>query len=379
MHIASRWIAVLILAGAAACAAPSAADDGEDQGSAASKGGDLLASLQGKLTVAGTADTGAATIASSIAGVPLTRARALRFTGVTADASQLVSLELGFGRLDKKQFELLKAEFGGLSEVPHTATRDYSVIDFLPPVVQALVHRDYDATAGVTLPGTQSLRDGPGEDLIVSITPNCHGTAYEVARSYQQRVRPPTVSVLYGDAMPMVDAYDDTKLFKPLGAAKPGDDPARLLAQLRPGDLLAHRTWMDGAPGSLLHSAVYLGGGLVFEKPDTEVEGNETPYRLATYAQSKALVAAAVGDEPAILAFRAQNLTPAADLFALARLDKKLAQKLTSWATKKHGTLDKPLTIEYELGSGGGVRATHAVAIDVHKLFVGADGRGLAE
>ena len=56
---------------------------------------------------------------------------------------------------------------------------------------------------------------------------------------------------------------------------------------------------------------------------------NETPYRLATYAQSRSIVRAVTGDEPAIFAYRPVALVPSEEAFSFMTIEKDLGQQLT--------------------------------------------------
>ncbi len=314
--------------------------------------------------------------ASRIAGVPVTTATELQFQGLTG-ANPLMSrtLDVRFGKLSQPQFDALKREFGGLSQVRYEPTRSYDVVDFLPPALQALVNRDLDTGPPVKVPGSKrfnaAMNEGLRErdDLLIMSTPNCHGTAWEMARAYQGAAGP-HVHLLYGDAQLVGAKYESAELFTSLGKAAAGAPPG-FLAQLRPGDVVAFRQ----NEYTLLHSAVYVGGGLFFEKPDTESDQyTESPYRLVTYDQVVAPIAEFAGGAPAAEALRPRGaLPPGPEAFAPA----DDAKKLEAWAARKGMTVGKQLVREMEMGMGGGVLGLALNAVETRRVEIGADGRGV--
>ncbi len=72
---------------------------------------------------------------------------------------------------------------------------------------------------------------------------------------------------------------------------------------------------------------------------------NETPYRLATYAQSKSIVRAVTGDEPAIFAYRPVALVPSEEAFSFMTIEKDLGQQLTRLGHEAPHTIAKALSI----------------------------------
>ena len=336
----------------------------------------LLESLKGTLTNAPTKDGGPAKLPKAIAGVPVASAKVVHFDGLKGtNGLQQQGVDVRFGQLSKPQFEALKTEFGGASKVPYDAKREYTAVDFMPPALQALVNKDLDPGKTVELKGTAKLRDLGESDYTISVTPNCHGTAYEAMRAYQG-TSPGAASLYFGDAQAMDGLYADAQKFKTLGTAKPGEAPA-FLSQLKPGDVVAfNRHEKDLGDMELLHSAVYVGGGMFFEKPDTEMdEYSETPYRLVTYEQMTAPITEFLGEPPSVTARRpTAPLESGASAFAFSD-----EGKLEGWAAKKGQTLGLPLVVELEVGMGGGVRGYHATAVDTRRLSIGADGRGVVD
>lgn len=336
----------------------------------------VLGTLTAKLVDAKVVDTGPGKVASSIAGVPVKEARAQKFEGLTGTKALMhASTDVRFGKLTQPQFDALKAEFGGQSKVPFDAAREYSAIDFLPPSLQGLVNKDVDAPPPVALKGTQALREMGEGDFTIGLTPNCHGTAWEAMRAFQGQTQA-SHALFYGDAVTADAAYATPATFKTIGGAKPGEAP-EFLKDLKAGDVVTFSEFVEGVgETTLLHSAVYAGGGLFFEKPDTEDDSySETPYRLVTWDQMKAPIADYLQGEPAATARRPQQPLPSG-VTQFATSDEAA---LTQWAEKKGTTIGKPLVLELEMGMGGGVRGMHASAVDTHRVTLGANGRGVIE
>jgi hypothetical protein len=312
---------------------------------------------------------------NTIAGVPVKSATELQFQGLTgANPLMTRTLDVRFGTLSQPQFDSLKREFGGLSQVKYDAARQYSAVDFLPPAMQGLVGRDLDPGEPITIPGSarfnNQMNEGLGDrgDVQIGSTPNCHGTAWEMMRAYQNPGSP-HVHLLYGDAQLLGPEYENAARFQSLGKAAAGETPA-FLAQLKPGDVVAFRQ----DEYTLLHSAVYVGGGLFFEKPNTESDQyDESPYRLVTYDQVVAPIADYLGGPPSAEALRPkETLPPGTETFGTG----EDAQKFEAWAAKKGLSVGKQLVREMEVGMGGGIRGLHFNAVETRRVEIGADGRG---
>lgn len=337
----------------------------------------VLGPMTATIVEAKVVDTGAATkVPAQIAGVPVKEARTQTFTGLTGHKPLMhASTDVRFGKLTQPQFDALKAEFGGQSKVPFDANRSYSAIDFLPPSLQGLVNKDIDAPPAIELKGTASLREMGEGNFTIGLTPNCHGTAWEAMRAFQGQTNA-SHALFYGDAVTAGSAYDTPATFQTIGTAKPGEAPT-FLDKLKPGDVLTFSEYVEGmGETNLLHSAVYAGGGLFFEKPDTEDDTySETPYRLVTFDQVKAPIADFLQGEPSVTARHPTQPLPSG-VTQFATSDEAA---LTKWAEKKGTALGKPLVLELEMGMGGGVRGMHASVLDTHKVTLGANGRGVIE
>lgn len=323
-------------------------------------------------------DKGPAKFPTSIAGVPVQSARNVELQGLKHSKPLMhAALEVKFGKLNESQFNALKAEFGGQTKVPFDANREYHAIDFLPPALQGLVNKDVDVPPAVELKGTAKFRELSEGDFSVSFSPNCHGTAWEAMRAYQGQSEA-NHAIYYGDAFVLDQHYADEAKFSRLGEGTPGQPPA-FLKTLKPGDVVTFHEKLEGieGDGQLLHSATYAGGGMFFEKPDTESEEySETPYRLVTYEQAVAPIKDFLGGtEPASVARRPKGQVES----ALTIFGSGDEAKLTQWAKKQGTTLGRPLLQEIEVGMGGAVRGIHASAMDPKRVRIGNDGRGVLD
>lgn len=333
-----------------------------------------LAALNGTIQPAATRQVGKARVPETIAGVSVKSAAVLEFTGLTG-ARELMArtTEVSFGKLTRPQFDALSAEFGGKSAVRYDPARAYTAVDFLPPAMQALVNKDLDTGSFVELSGTAKLAEEMmmGEQVRIGATPNCHGTAWEMVRQYQSASA--HVQLAYGDAQ-HVDASYATE-FHTVAGAKPGE--ALDLSKLRPGDVVSfNRHDKDFGNLELLHSAVYVGGGLFFEKPDTESdEYAESPYRLVTMDQVLAPIEDFLSEKPSMTARRPKAaLAAPAEAFAAGSDD---VAKLEKILNKRGETVGRPLTIELIMGVGGGVRGMAFNAVVTKRVETDADGRGV--
>jgi hypothetical protein len=334
----------------------------------------VLGSIEGALIPTPTKALEPAKVATSIAGVPVRSATTSQFTGLTG-AKELMTrtVDVSFGKLSRPQFDALKAEFGNKSSVPFDANREYTAVDFLPPALQGLVNRDLDTGHNVSIPGTKKLAEHMmmGELVEIGSTPNCHGTAWEMMRAYLGGAST-HVQLAYGDAQLATDHYSDK--FTTLASAKPGEKLDT--SKLQPGDVVSFaRHDKEFGDMELLHSAVYVGGGLYFEKPDTESDQySETPYRLVTLDQVTAPIAEFLSEQPSVTARRPKAaLAPPSEAFGSASDE---TGKLEALLNKRGETIGKQLTTELIVGMGGGIRGMAFNAIVTKRVEIDATGRG---
>lgn len=313
----------------------------------------------------------------AVLGVPVELSRALTFEGASngfLHPSALTTLEVRFGRLSPAQTEALSSAFGGRSHVGWDPQRSYEVRDFLPPAVQALIDLDLEPPEAVVLPDTRKRtfdwllpRD---EDKIVSLTADCHGTAYAAVRAFQGHDA--DVPIFIGDPLAM-DDLTASNHFERIADLK-GPDLADIAGlPLRPGDvvqLFEDVQW--GAITHILHSAVYVGGGLFFEKPNTEMAGEDSPYRLATFEMVLKPVAHFAGHLPKVRVSRPRGLLPEPEVI----FESGFRDALERNARRKGRSIGLPLVRVMSYSLGGGTNGEQLVGITRFPIELASDGRG---
>lgn len=197
------------------------------------------------------------------------------------------SLNFKFGQLSKEQLKLLlnaySAWWGGTGDVPYDTSRQYSLMDFLPPPVQALQGSVFTSEpkakpAGPEFPYPDDKVVPTYKDSI--LTPNCWTTGYEVLRFAALRrggEKPTSTGAPYfvystGD-QPVIEWLNDAT--EPVGGPQ---DALGLPSARQPGDIIL--VWID-QPGKkrkrLAHFVVLVDPNIIFEKAGS---GDTTPYRL---------------------------------------------------------------------------------------------------
>lgn len=308
-----------------------------------------------------------------VAGAPA-RAEVQSFVGARNDylsKAALQTLEVRFGQIDRATFDRLHATFGGLSRVPYAPARSYDLVDFLPPAVQALVNQDVELPAPKVIPNSAqwlSLFEAPDPtlpDVELSPTTNCHGAAHAIARAYQGV--DDTLEVYFGDADPAQWVAADH--FSTVHTLDPGHSDGLSQLELQPGDLVQfHRPF---GVDTLLHSAVHVGGGVFFEKPNTELEHEDSPYRLGDAEMITRPVADHAGADPRITVLRPRGeLPPGREIFGA------LKEEVAAWEAEHGQPLGADLVTVLLKGRGGGMDGMGVHPISRFGLEIGPDGRG---
>lgn len=321
-----------------------------------------------------------------VAGSPL-HGELHAFRGTSSfmgEAAQMTTSAV-FGKLTQGQFDAIHKELGGRSQVAFDPARAYALVDFLPPVVQALVHKDLEIPEPVTLEGTEKIGAEeyyyPREsDHRVGLTVNCHAAAYEALRAYQGAQG--EVAIFYADMVRMDDITHDPAKFDVLHDVKADKARELLSLGLKPGDLVQFHqdNGFPRASTNLLHSAVYVGGGLFFEKPNTEGPGkndpangvvqDETPFRLATLENMIKPISDAVDGR-----FRIEVLRTKAPLGdAHNAFGSSYTKDFEAYAEKKGRALGVGLVVEFDQGMGGNIRGEAVSALVRVPLATGTDG-----
>jgi hypothetical protein len=172
------------------------------------------------------------------------------------------SLGFNLGRLSYAQWQKfiqIYASWHNSSLLsPYSPQRNYALLDFMPPTLQALDrHRFYAQEmkiAGQTLGAQQT------SPIKLQLVTNCWGTVYEVLRlAHAPQVESPLLFATA--AQPMLEALRE--ISTPVLDQKPGDI---MLISHRHGD----REYLD-------HAVLVIDRNLFFEKAGT---GDEVPYRF---------------------------------------------------------------------------------------------------
>ncbi len=170
------------------------------------------------------------------------------------------ALTFEFGRLSRSQWQHLNQTYGRWQKrrlTPYDAQRHYTLMDFMPPLMQALNLHQFHAEQ-VTLP--PPLVNVAEQTSIASVIANCWGTVYEILRAAQSHH---TDFYTFMVGREQVGAWLQQGTAPVRGRTQPGDV---LLIKHQLGD----RTYLD-------HVALMVDDQIFFEKAGT---GDNTPYRL---------------------------------------------------------------------------------------------------
>ncbi|WP_146242270.1 hypothetical protein [Acaryochloris thomasi] len=197
------------------------------------------------------------------------------------------ALNFEFGQLTKAQWRQLQKAYaiGQHRSSPHDPLRHYTLMDFMPPLMQALNTHQFHAEKA---PLPQSLKGllpaSKGMPLEASIIANCWGTLYEILRTSRSVNRMPVTFMTGPEQMA---EWLQQQTVSVMGRPESGDI---LLIHHQLGE----RTYLD-------HVALVIDEQIFFEKAGT---GNDTPYRLidrATLEQSW---------RPEVFTFEFRRLSP---------------------------------------------------------------------
>lgn len=161
------------------------------------------------------------------------------------------SLGVQFGKISKLQWQKLSQRYGNWHRhrSPYQASRQYTLLDFLPPVIQALDRHRF-------ISETRSISDSSEQQLVT----NCWATLYEILR-LSQRPTSESPVLFITEAQPMLNLL--RRISTPVKIVEPGDI---LLVTHRH----QQREYLD-------HTAIAIDRQIVFEKAGT---GDTVPYRL---------------------------------------------------------------------------------------------------
>jgi hypothetical protein len=310
---------------------------------------------------------------TSVAGVPVRHASVMRFKGAVNSVlheSALTTLHVPFGALSQQRFDQLWAAFGRRSQVTYSPSGRYELIDFLPPVIQAVINLDLELPAPATLVGSRGWdqRD-PETELSVVLDANCHGTAWSFARACRSDAR--QMLVFYGDMLAMDNALSGPR-FHTLESLAMGQLNLLGVIPMQPGDVVGFYEVSEWPRVTmLLHTAVHVGAGLFVEKPNTEMAGEDSPYRLGTAEMIASPLLHAIGPSVRAVVFRPKGpMSPAAQVF-----ETSYTEQLVALSRSGGRPIGMPIVAQREFGLGGGISSETMCAIATMPISFGDDGR----
>ncbi len=181
-------------------------------------------------------------------------------------------LEVPLGNLSEEQFSGLQKIYGERSKVPYDSSRNYELIDFLDPEIQALVNNLYlpvfydpSALAYFQMEGLE----GPVWDALkkrgLASYANCWNATSEVLRRRHPQHNPSDDRYfLYWPGR--TDAYEWFT----------SDQYSQTIEEPEIGDVMV----LIGK-GQIQHTAIFVTNDLIFEKTDG---GEKDPYRISFVA-----------------------------------------------------------------------------------------------
>lgn len=187
-------------------------------------------------------------------------------------------LEVKFGKLTRPEFTMLKNKFGHFSQVPYSSSRNYQLLDFLHPAMQAVANQTFKSQYN----SMQGYFDYEGDDMpaelymlerngIGSFT-NCWNTTLEITRMLTPLANLSEQTFhLYWPGRWQTDDLLNNEDF---GLIISRED-------LNYGDTVIVNSIeyaMGGLDYMLRHTAIALTPNLVFEKTDA---GDNDAYRIS--------------------------------------------------------------------------------------------------
>ena len=189
-------------------------------------------------------------------------------------------LSFNFGKISQADFIFLKNTYGGWSQsqtsVEYSPNKSYQLLDFLPPLIQALnghrfipeetVEAAYSDDFGERLSSSQ-------RDLKKYLYLNCWGLTYEVLRSaVNSQARP---SIFMAQASLMLEQIRNNS-HHILTLQQPSEFPIPGIFS-NPGDIILITHKSSSGYEYLDHTVIIIDDGIYFEKAGT---GEDVPIRI---------------------------------------------------------------------------------------------------
>ena len=193
-------------------------------------------------------------------------------------------IRIVFENLTETHYRLLMDHYGGQNLVPYSNGRNFELVDFLPPKIQALVGKWLIPTTEEDKTIPVSWRDPRNAESLpkVSIGMGCWSLAYEVLRDLGKPLSQLTGKIVYFSAFVADNILGDKKaqaLEQPL--LKTAWAPDKVVERNKGrklGDLLWIKTRLSLFGPS--HAALWIDDDLFFEKANYS---GEEPMRLAFF------------------------------------------------------------------------------------------------
>jgi hypothetical protein len=284
-------------------------------------------------------------------------------------------LEVKLGRLSQEQYRAMLALYGNSSRVPYDSAKEYDLVDFLHPAMQATVNqvflpKNYDTSRLIDV----DLEKDVSEDAAmffraaskngISSFSNCWNTTMEVLRlmSPNSDKNKMVYRLYWPGRWDTSDIFSDAKTSAVVEASS---------AAL--GDALVVKLKSEGGGEMLQHTAIVLSASLVFERTDTT---ENDAYRIYFRRDVEAKYKKVFTDEERLLEYRrfhsVEDLkAPALGVSELRGKDRRLFDRLAPGIP-----LDR-LTGGCETGLGGGCDVVYNEVNQVTVVTNPKTGRGI--
>lgn len=192
-----------------------------------------------------------------------------RFSGPTNPLDK-TSYNIFIHPKNEEEFDLIKREFGSLSQVKWVKNKTYLLSDFLSPGIQALIHKRFDTVEEKNLPWVEE-EFSDFDDRTVRMTTNCYGTIWELVRlgRFDQARVSSKFYLFWANQDPVIQVLTD-----PVYGAEVKSE------NIMTGDVALFFEKVTDDYSRLLHAAMVIDGELYFEKTDT---GSEFAYRFVKF------------------------------------------------------------------------------------------------
>lgn len=173
-------------------------------------------------------------------------------------------LNVSLGCMSKEKFDALQKAFGSSMTTPFDSNTNYNLKEFLPNFLKKVIGKHLVPHEIVVPDLVYGEVSALGEvDKMAKVDSNCHSVAWQwINHAQGQKSDDFIFALVDGDSL--------------LGFAQSA--PAISQSQLQIGDVVMVEGNTLQQQGAALHSAIYIGEGLVFEKGNP---GENYPYRVA--------------------------------------------------------------------------------------------------